>query len=68
MPGTYNSLSVGYEIETGGHVFQFQLSNSTGMTERTFINETTNSWGDGGIHFGFNIARVFTIVKPKTTP
>jgi hypothetical protein len=68
LPGTYNSLSVGYEIETGGHVFQFQLSNSTGMTEKTFINETTNSWGDGGIHFGFNIARVFTIVKPKTTP
>lgn len=65
LPGTYNSLSLGIDIETGGHVFQFHVSNSTGMTERTFINETTDKWSDGGIHFGFNISRVFTIVKPK---
>jgi hypothetical protein len=36
------------------------------MTERTFINETTGQWKDGDIHFGFNIARVFTVAKPKT--
>ncbi|HVX48964.1 MAG TPA: DUF5777 family beta-barrel protein [Chitinophagaceae bacterium] len=65
MPGYYNSLSVGIDIETGGHVFQFNVSNSTGMTERTFITETTDRWGDGGIHFGFNISRVFTVVKPR---
>lgn len=64
LPGSYNSLSLGLDIETGGHVFQFHVSNSTGMTERTFINETTDRWGDGGIHFGFNISRVFTVVKP----
>jgi len=65
LPGTTNSLSLGLNIETGGHVFQFHISNSTGMTERTFINETTDKWGDGGIHFGFNISRVFTVVKPR---
>lgn len=65
LPGTTNSLSLGLDIETGGHVFQFHISNSTGMTERTFINETTDKWGDGGIHFGFNISRVFTVVKPR---
>ncbi len=65
LPGSYNSLSLGIDIETGGHVFQFHVSNSTGMTERTFINETTDRWSNGGIHFGFNISRVFTIVKPK---
>ena len=63
--GYYNSLSVGFDIETGGHVFQFHFTNSTGMTDRTFIEETSNKWGDGGVRFGFNIARVFTIVKPK---
>jgi hypothetical protein len=65
LSGTYNSFSVGFDIETGGHVFQFHLSNSTGMSDRTFITQTTDKWSDGGIHFGFNIARVFTVVKPK---
>ena len=65
QPNTYNSLSVGFDIETGGHVFQLHFTNSTGMSERTFIGQTANDWGNGGIHFGFNLSRVFTIVKPK---
>jgi len=62
---TYNALSVGIDIETGGHVFQLILSNSQGLTERTFIGQTTDSWTKGALHFGFNISRVFTVVKPK---
>ncbi len=65
LEGTYNSLALGVDIETGGHVFQLHFTNSTGMTERTFISETTGSWGKGDIHFGFNISRVFTIGKRK---
>lgn len=65
LDNTYNSLSLGVDIETGGHVFQLHFTNSTGMTERTFISETTGTWGKGDIHFGFNIARVFTIGKRK---
>ncbi len=56
-----NSLSLGFDIETGGHVFQVMLTNSLPMTERGFIGETTEKWGDGGIHLGFNISRVFTL-------
>lgn len=63
LPGTYNSLSFGVDIETGGHVFQLHFTNSTGMTERTFISETDGRWSKGDIHFGFNIARVFVIGK-----
>ncbi|MEO8766408.1 MAG: DUF5777 family beta-barrel protein [Ginsengibacter sp.] len=63
LPGTTNALSVGFDIETGGHVFQLHFTNSQGMTERQFISETTGSWGDGDILFGFNISRVFTIGK-----
>lgn len=63
-PQFVNSLSVGLDIETGGHVFQLHFSNSRIMIEKGFIAETTNKWEDGGIHFGFNISRVFTIVRP----
>ena len=58
-------LSVGVDIETGGHVFQFQLSNSLPMFERGFITETDQSWTKGAIHIGFNITRDFTLKKEK---
>jgi Membrane bound beta barrel domain (DUF5777) len=63
--GMQNSLAIGFDIETGGHVFQLNFTNSTGMTERTFISETTGKFFKGDIHFGFTISRVFTVVKPK---
>lgn len=59
----YNSLSVGVDIETGGHVFQFHLTNSLSMFDRAFITETGQSWTNGGIHLGFNITRDFTLKK-----
>lgn len=63
LTGTKNSFSVGFDIETGGHVFQLHFTNSQGMSERTFISETTGDWGKGDIFFGFNISRVFSIGK-----
>lgn len=65
LNGYHNSLSVGLDIETGGHVFQLMFSNATTLTERAFIGQTSGRWDKGDIHFGFNISRVFTIVKPK---
>lgn len=63
--GFYHPLSVGFDIETGGHVFQLHFSNSTGMNERAFITETTGQWGKGEVRFGFNLSRVFQIKKNK---
>ncbi len=60
-----NPLAIGFDIETGGHVFQLHFSNSTGMNEKSFITNTTNKWGKGEIRFGFNLSRVFTVVKKK---
>jgi hypothetical protein len=60
-PIYHNSLSIGFDIETGGHVFQLHLTNSTGMNEKGFIAETDGNWLKGDIHFGFNISRVFYI-------
>jgi len=54
-----NSLSLGMDIETGGHVFQLHLTNSQGMFERAFLTENSGTWGDGAIYFGFNLSRVF---------
>ncbi len=59
-----NSLSLGVDIETGGHVFQLFFTNSTGTDYRSILTETTGKWGNGGIHFGFNVSRVFTIINP----
>lgn len=58
---TYNPLSIGFDIETGGHVFQLHITNSVAMIEKGFIGETTGNWFDGGIHIGFNISRVFAL-------
>lgn len=58
-----NALSFGFDIETGGHVFQLHLSNSSAMIDPEFITKNSGNWIDGDIYFGFNISRVFTITK-----
>lgn len=57
----HNALSIGVDMETGGHVFQFFITNSSTITEGGFL------WGDGNgnlskgeIRFGFNIVRTFS--------
>ncbi len=58
-----NSLTIGFDIETGGHVFQLFFTNSVPINAPDFITQTNEKWTNGGIYFGFNIARVFTIGK-----
>jgi hypothetical protein len=52
-------LSIGVDLETGGHVFQMHLSNSQGIHEVGFLGNTTGDWNTGEIFFGFNLLRVF---------
>jgi Membrane bound beta barrel domain (DUF5777) len=61
----YNSFSVGFDVETGGHVFQFDFTNSVGMNESMFITRNTDRWGTAGVRLGFNLHRVFTVVDPS---
>lgn len=68
VDGYSNSLSVGFDIETGGHVFQLHITNSTGMNERNFITNTTGKWEKGDLLFGFNVSRVFNVGKHHKTP
>lgn len=62
---TKNSLSLGVDIETGGHVFQLVFTNSQGMVEPQYVARTTGSWGKGDIYFGFNVSRNFSLDKKK---
>jgi hypothetical protein len=54
-----NPLSLGVDLETGGHVFQMHLSSSQGIHEAGFLGNTTGDWTKGDIFFGFNLLRVF---------
>jgi hypothetical protein len=64
-PGTKDPLSAGFDIETGGHVFQLHFSNSTGMNEKAFLTGTTSDFWKGDIRFGFNLSRVFQVANKK---
>jgi hypothetical protein len=54
-------LGIGFDLETGGHVFQVHFTNQFGMNEAQYIPYTTSNWFKGGIRLGFNISRVFAI-------
>jgi hypothetical protein len=55
----HNPLTAGFDIETGGHVFQLVFSNSQAMNDVAYFTNTTGKWNGGSIYFGFNMYRVF---------
>jgi hypothetical protein len=54
-----NPLSIGIDLETGGHVFQMHFTNAQPMNTNTFLSQSTGNWSDGDVYFGFNLSRVF---------
>ncbi|MGB0881950.1 MAG: DUF5777 family beta-barrel protein [Vicingaceae bacterium] len=58
--GFYDAIGVGVELETGGHVFHINVTNSAGLIENDIIPSTTSDWGKGEYKLGFNISRVFS--------
>ena len=55
----YAPLGLGVELETGGHVFQINLLNSSGIILNDFIPKTLDNWSKGQFKLGFTISRVF---------
>ncbi len=55
-----NTFSLGFDIETGGHVFSLHFTNAKAMYDPGIISETTEKWNDLGVHFGFNVNRTFS--------
>ncbi len=60
-PPHYPSLGFGLEFDTGGHVFQINLTNSRGIMETDFIPNTTDNWLEGQFRLGFTISRLFNL-------
>ncbi|WP_432671585.1 DUF5777 family beta-barrel protein [Flavobacterium sp. SM2513] len=54
-----NPLSIGVDLETGGHVFQMHFTSSQGIHEAGYLGQTTGDWTKGDVFFGFNLSRVF---------
>lgn len=64
-----NTVAIGFDIETGGHVFQLQFTNARAMYDGGFLSETQNSilaQNGTGMHFGFNLTRTFSFKKSKS--
>jgi hypothetical protein len=60
-PSAFNPLSLGFEIETGGHVFSLFFTNASGLVENNYLPYTSDSWNKGQIKFGFCISRTFAM-------
>ncbi len=56
-------ISIGVEVETGGHVFHIDISNARGIETNNFLIESPDSWEYAEIKLGFNISRVFNVGK-----
>lgn len=54
-----NPLSLGFDLETGGHVFQLHFTNSQFMNANGVMGNSTGDWSEGDFYFGFNISRSF---------
>lgn len=63
--GYYTPIAIGYDIDTGGHIFQIMLTNSLGLIESQFLGNTTTNFfsGPGGMRIGFTFSRVFNVKK-----
>ncbi len=59
--GYYPSMGIGLEIETGGHIFQINFTNSRGLNETDYIPNTRSNWADGQFRLSFNISRLFKV-------
>ena len=54
-------LGIGFEFDTGGHVFQINLTNSAGIEPTDYIPYTKLNWAEGQFRIGFTISRAFRL-------
>lgn len=61
----FNPIAIGYDIDTGGHIFQIMLTNSFGLIESQFLGSTATNFFSGprGMRIGFTFSRVFNVKK-----
>ncbi len=64
-PIYYDAFGIGFDFETGGHVFQIHFTNATGMIEQYFIARNTSPTNFSQVRFGFNLSRTFSFDHSK---
>ncbi len=57
------SIAFALDIETGGHVFQVTITNSSGMIDQLYQLDNGGYWWDKYLRIGFNIHRNISFVK-----
>lgn len=57
--GTYNTVAVAFNMETGGHVFQLFFTNARDLDQQGLLRGTRDNFWAGDFRFGFNINRIF---------
>lgn len=57
----YPPSGIGIEFDTGGHVFQLNFTNATGIIPTDYIPYTRSNWLDGQFRIGFTISRIFNL-------
>lgn len=64
-PAYYDAFAFGFDIETGGHVFQLHFTNATGLIEQQFVARNSNPLALKELRFGFNLSRTFSFDKSR---
>lgn len=61
----YDPLGIGFEFETGGHVFTINFSNAKAISETNYLSDARSDWGKGEFRLGFTISRMFDLSSHK---
>lgn len=62
-------LGIGYEVETGGHVFTLNVTNANSVSEINYLSNSQQRFSRGQYRIGFTISRMFDLKpKPKAKP
>lgn len=54
----HNSVSLGVDMETGGHFFKVFVTNNISLNTSQFIEGAVDSFNEGDLHIGFMITRL----------
>jgi hypothetical protein len=63
-PSFQDPLGIGYEVETGGHVFTVNFTNANSISEMNFLSNSQQRISKGQYRIGFTISRMFDF-SPK---
>jgi hypothetical protein len=65
VPHLYTPISLGFDFEAGGHVFQIFLSNNKTMAHTQYLRGADYDIYKKDILLGFNLSRVFSFESTK---